>query len=114
MAVDDVYSLTLNQLLEGQQLMNVLTFRRKVAADPTSAECLALANDWKDAIRAAQVTYLAYTTWTAQQIRGGTVSYTVKPCLRDGGLRIEGTFTAPVNGTATGDGLPPQAAVVTT
>ena len=114
MAVDDVYYLQLLQRYAGQQLMNVLAFRRKVAADPTPAECLSLADDWKQFFIAAQVTTLSRSGWIVQQIRGGTVSYTSKPCVRQGGLQFIGVHTGTLTGTVATDGMPPQSAIVTT
>ena len=114
MAVDDVYQLQLRSVYAGQQLMNTLHFRTKTAADPTPATALLLADDWKNAFRTAQVTTFNYSSWLLQQVRGGTVSYTNRPCLRDGGIRIEGAFTGAVAGAVVGDGMPPQSAIVTT
>jgi hypothetical protein len=114
MAIDDVYQLQLHYTFAGQQLMNTLAFRMRTAPDPTNAMFLALANDFKDQWRPVQSFGVAWLTWQAQQVRGGTVSYTAKPCQRDGGRRLEGLLTGTLTGDNVGEALPPQAAVVTT
>lgn len=114
MAIDDVYALTLNQTYAGQQIMNTLHFRMKTAPDPNDAQLQALATDWKDFFRTQQCDALSYTGWVAQQVRGGDVSYVAKPCARTGGRRLEGLFTGLLPGAYTGEGLPPQCALVTT
>lgn len=114
MAVGDVYKLDLQHTYVGQKLMNSLAFTMKTAADPSPALCLALANDWKDFARNSQVPSLTYTTWGMQQLRGGTASWPMNLCRRDGGLRLEGAFTGTLTGSNAGDGMPPQAAIVTT
>lgn len=114
MAVGDVYQFILNQLYAGQQIQNTFYFRTKDAADPGAAQFTALADDLKGDLREVQVNTLSYTGWLAQQVRGGDVSYTSKPCQRQGGRRLEGTLSAPLTGVQIPDGLPPQAGWVST
>lgn len=114
MAIDDVYALQLHYLYAGQQLMNTVHFRMKTAGDPDTTMFATLATDWKDTTATQQVAFVTYQRWIAQQVRGGTVSYTAKPCIRSGGRRLEGLFTGTLTGGATGEGLPPQSALVTT
>jgi len=114
MAIGDVYQLQLHYSYSGQRLMNTLAFRMETAPDPVEATFAALATDWKDIFVTQQSTGVTYISWLAQQVRGGTVSYTDHPCQRTGGRRLEGLFTGSLVGTGSGDGLPPQCAWVTT
>lgn len=114
MSVGDAYRLELRQNYSSQNLMNTLAFDRKAESAPTQAECLALANSWATALKPHQMSGLTYTTWIVQQISGSGVTYGASTCRREGGLRFEGLFTAPSFGAQTGDGMPPQCAVVTT
>jgi hypothetical protein len=113
-AIGDVFTLQLRSTYSGQVIMNTLAFRWLQALDPTTAQALTLANDWKTHLQAFQATTLAYTTFVLQQVRGGSVSYTTKPCLRTGGIRLEGNMTGTLGGSKPGDALPPQSAIVTT
>lgn len=113
MPTDDVWQLQMLQSFAGQVCMNTFAFRTKTGAAVDAAAALALANTWKDFLRGYQADTLTHTGWVLQQVRGGTASYTVRACLRDGGARLEGTYTGTNTGGQVGmEGLPPQVAEV--
>lgn len=114
MAIGDVFQLQLYSTYAGQTIMNSLAFRWLQALDPTTAQALTLANDWKVALKTFQSSGVAYSRFILQQVRGGDVSYTADPCNRVGGLRYEALLTGSLTGDGTSEALPPQSAAVTT
>lgn len=114
MAVADAYRLSMYQTLVGQRVMNTLAFDRKGVAPPTLAECLALANDWKDAIKAQQSASLNHVSWKMEQLSGTGVTYPSGQCKKVGGLVFDGLYTGVTVGSLAGVSSPPQIAVVTT
>jgi hypothetical protein len=74
-AINDVYKLTTRMAYLGQNVQSTFHLRRKVAADPTSANALSIANAFKEQFRPQSSTSLAYTTWSLLQVVGGTVTY---------------------------------------
>ena len=114
MAVGDVYKLTCKASFNTQMVVqNSYYFSRKVAADPTAADALALANAVKELFRPQQGTTVAYTDWALDQVRGGSVVYTFGACIKQGGILHVGAHTGTLSGSLAGDALPPQVAMVT-
>lgn len=115
MAIDDVYILTMGSSISAQVNMNNLAFRRTITGSIEAADFEPMANQFKDIHRAAQSSFLTYTSWKARQVRGSAVTWPpTGKCNPVGGLWFEGLYTAPLSGSATGDVLPQQCAMVTT
>jgi hypothetical protein len=114
MAVDDVYRLTVRSMTNLNVYQNSWYFRRLSAPDPSQADALALANDWKETLRPLVCNDVIFTTWELRQVRGASVSYSVDPCNIVGGILLQGGVTGSTAGTDTADMLPPQNAFVVT
>lgn len=115
MSVDDVWRVSLRQLLLGQQVINAYYFRVKADPADLDASLLTLANDFKEMMRVSQNNQLSYVDFVARQVRGGGASYTTPACkLTGGGLRGAALTGTLIGADATADALPPADAMVLT
>jgi hypothetical protein len=115
MAVDDVYQLTFNCLSPTGLQMSSLHFIRTLEPEPLPSDFQAIANDFKAIHISVQGDTYSYSSWRARRIRGDDVTWPATgPCAPEGGVIIEGAFTAPLNGSSGTELLPPQSAMVTT
>lgn len=112
MALDDVYILSLRQSLFGQQVVNTMALRCKVAPDPTAADFQTFADNVRLGLRTFQVDDLSYTDWVALKVRGAGVTYATSAPFRVSTVSFSGPFPGGSTGMELSPPGAPNAAIV--
>lgn len=113
MAIGDVYRLTISGTGQGSLYQNVIAVKMKNATDPTAPQFTTLATDFITIYKPDQNSNFAWTDWAALQLWGSGMTIDTPHCKRLGGKTLAATLTGQA-GTGGSEGLPPQAAHVTT
>lgn len=108
--VDKVYALAVRYSQLGVGAENILHIRKITAGDPTDAQLLAVANAWKEVLRALQHTTVTWVDWVATQVLGDGVTFNSSNCRQLGGTLQTGALTGTLVGAIGGDALPPSSA----
>lgn len=100
MATNDVYELALFSTLLNQQIVNRVHFQANAGVTPDATSALALADDFRACLTAANLasSHLA-TKWTLRQVWGAGVTYSTTKPIRSGGLYLEGVPTTAAMGS---------------
>lgn len=101
-AIGDVYACALRSTLNGEQCVNTFHLRTKTTADPTTATLTTILTGIKDILRTMQVDDLAYSDWTALQVRGAGTTYQTTAPFRVATISYAGGFTGTLTGSITG------------
>lgn len=112
MAVDDVYMLAIEAVLNGRPVVNTFAFRRKSATAITAANLTTLADALVTRINNAQVDDLQWLTWRATEVRGAGATYSTTAPFLTTTVAYSGTITGTPTGELTGTPLPNNVALV--
>ena len=113
MAIGDVYRLTISGTGQGSLYQNTITVKTKNAADFTAPQFNTLATDFITIYKPDQNSNFSWTDWSAIQLWGSGMTLDTPKCTRLNGKTFAATLTGQA-GTGGSEGLPPQAAHVTT
>lgn len=113
MAIGDVYRLTISGTGQGSLYQNVLAFKLKSATDADTVLFNGVALDFITVYKPDQNSNFAWTDWQALQMWGSGMTLDAPHCKRLNGRTFAATLTGQA-GTGGSEGLPPQAAHVTT
>lgn len=114
MAANDVYLLSLRQLLNTKTCVNVHAVRWDVTGDPTTSDFQTLAVIFASTWKNVQVDDLSYVDWHALKVFGAGVTYQTTAPYRVSSVALSGTYSPAQAGVLTGTPLPNSNALVAT
>lgn len=113
MALDDVYRVTVTAGGQNSIYQNTYALRMKSETNPDASTFAGFVTAAVALWRPQQITTITYNEWSALQLWGSAMTIVANECRREGGASFAGSLAA-LPGLLSGDGLPPQSAMVMT